>query len=48
MPVCLNVESFQGRNKFLQLRLFYRVYNGVKEKPQDNFDRLIAEMHVFF
>jgi hypothetical protein len=40
------VEPFLS--KFLQLRLFYRVYNGVPEKPQDNFDQLITEMHVFF
>jgi hypothetical protein len=40
------VEPFLS--KFLQLRLFYRVYNGVPENPQDNFDQLITEMHVFF
>ena len=40
------VEPFLS--KFLQLRLFYRVYNGVPEKPQDNFDQLTTEMHVFF
>jgi hypothetical protein len=35
-------------SKFLQLRLFYRVANGVPARPQDNFDQLSAEMHVFF
>lgn len=40
------IEPFLS--KFLQLRLFYRVYNGVPERPRDNFDQLITEMHVFF
>jgi hypothetical protein len=42
----LGLEPFLAPN--LQLRTFYRVYNGVPERPQDNFNQLIAEMHVFF
>ena len=42
----LGLEPFLS--KFLQLRLFYRVANGIPQRPQDNFDQLTAEMHVFF
>lgn len=44
--ISFGVEPFLS--KFLQLRMFYRIYNGVPERPQDNFDQLITEMHVFF
>ncbi len=42
----LGIEPFLS--KFLQLRVFYRVANGIPQRPQDNFDQLTAEMHVFF
>ena len=42
----IGVEPFLSQN--FQLRLFYRVYNGPKNHPLDNFDQLISEMHVFF
>ena len=35
-------------DQFLQLRLFYRVYNGPKNNLQANRDELLIEAHVLF
>ncbi|MEW6441221.1 MAG: hypothetical protein AB1640_09850 [bacterium] len=42
----LGLEAFLAR--FLQARLFYRVANGIPQRPSDNYDQLMVEMHVFF
>ncbi|GIW40036.1 MAG: hypothetical protein KatS3mg076_0613 [Candidatus Binatia bacterium] len=39
-------EPFLSR--FLQLRFFYRVGNGVRSRPEHNRDELLAEAHLFF
>lgn len=44
--VSFGVEPFL--NRFLQPRLFYRVGNGVKSRPDHNQNILLAEMNVFF
>ncbi|MBC8291979.1 MAG: hypothetical protein H8E45_02310 [Proteobacteria bacterium] len=44
--VSVGVEPFIDR--FLQLRAFYRVYNGPEDQPQHNRDELTLEMHLFF
>jgi hypothetical protein len=41
----VGLEPFLSR--FLQLRLFYRVSNGVKSNPSHNQDLWFAEMHLF-
>jgi hypothetical protein len=35
-------------NRFLQLRLFYRIANGVESIPARNQNQLLAEVHLFF
>ncbi|TFH21960.1 MAG: hypothetical protein E4H03_09450 [Myxococcales bacterium] len=35
-------------DQYLQLRLFYRVYNGPKNNLNANRDELKIEAHVFF
>lgn len=35
-------------NRFLQLRLFYRIANGVESIPQRNQNQVFAEVHLFF
>jgi len=40
------IEPFLSR--FLQLRLFYRVSNGVESEPTHNQDLWVAELHAFF
>lgn len=40
------IEPFLSR--FLQLRLFYRVSNGVRSEPTHNQDLWSAELHAFF
>ncbi len=35
-------------NRFLQPRLFYRIGNGVKSRPDHNQNVLLAELNVFF
>lgn len=35
-------------NRFLQLRLFYRIANGVESVPARNQNQLYAEIHLFF
>ncbi len=44
--VSVGLEPFL--NRFLQLRLFYRVSNGVRSKPTHNQNVLLAEAHLFF
>ncbi|HYB99030.1 MAG TPA: hypothetical protein VEC57_07815 [Candidatus Limnocylindrales bacterium] len=44
--VSIGLEPFLDR--FLQLRLFYRVYNGPEDEPQTNQDTLTLEGHLFF
>lgn len=44
--VSFGLEPFLSR--FLQLRLFYRVSNGVESKPNHNQNQLLAELHLFF
>jgi hypothetical protein len=34
--------------KFLQVRLLYVIANGIPQKPQDNVNKLVAELHFFF
>jgi hypothetical protein len=43
--VSVGIEPFLSR--FLQLRLFYRVSNGVESNPSHNQDLWIAELHLF-
>ncbi len=42
----IGLEPFLDR--FLQLRLFYRILNGPKDQPATNRDELILEAHLFF
>jgi hypothetical protein len=35
-------------NRFLQLRLFYRIANGVESIPSRNQNQVFAEIHLFF
>lgn len=42
----VGLEPFLSR--FLQARLFYRVSNGVRTRPDHNQDLWIAEVHLFF
>ena len=44
--VSLGIEPFIDR--FLQLRVFYRVLNGPENQPQYNRDELTLEAHLFF
>jgi hypothetical protein len=44
--VSFGLEPFLS--KFLQLRLFYRVSNGVRNEPSHNQDLWSAELHAFF
>lgn len=44
--VSVGLEPFL--NRFMQPRLFYRIGNGVKSRPDHNQNVLIAEMNVFF
>lgn len=44
--VSIGIEPFLDR--FLQLRLFYRVYNGPEDQPATNRDTLTLEAHLFF
>jgi hypothetical protein len=44
--VSVGVEPFIDR--FVQLRAFYRVYNGPEDQPQHNRDELTLEAHLFF
>jgi len=44
--VSIGVEPFIDR--FVQLRAFYRVYNGPEDQPQHNRDELTLEAHLFF
>lgn len=44
--VSFGVEPFLSR--YLQLRLFYRVSNGVQSNPDRNQNELLAEAHMFF
>lgn len=41
----IGVEPFLSR--FLQLRLFYRVSNGIRSNPSHNQDLWFAELHLF-
>lgn len=43
--VSVGIEPFFSR--FLQLRLFYRVSNGIESNPSHNQDLWIAEVHIF-
>ena len=42
----VGLEPFLAR--FLQLRLSYRISNGVRSRPDHNQNLLIGELHVFF
>lgn len=44
--ISVGLEPFLDR--FLQLRFFYRVYNGPEDEPQNNRDELILEAHLLF
>ena len=44
--VSFGLEPFLA--KFLQIRLFYRVSNGIATNPSHNQDLWIAEAHMFF
>jgi hypothetical protein len=44
--VLVGIEPFW--NRFLQTRLFYRVYNGIASEPAHNQDLLTLELHTFF
>ena len=44
--VSIGLEPFLAR--FLQLRAFYRVYNGPEDEPITNRDELTLEAHLFF
>ena len=44
--VRVGVEPFL--NRFLQLRVFYQVSNGVENKPNHNQNQLLTELHLFF
>jgi hypothetical protein len=44
--VSFGIEPFL--NRFLQLRLFYRIANGVESIPQRNQNQVYAEVHLFF
>jgi hypothetical protein len=44
--VSFGVEPFL--NRFLQLRLFYQINNGISTNPTHNQNVLLAEVHLFF
>lgn len=44
--VSFGIEPFLAR--YLQLRLFYRIGNGIESTPERNRNELLAEAHVFF
>jgi len=44
--VSFGIEPFL--NRFTQVRIFYRVSNGVENKPNHNQNQLLAELHLFF
>jgi hypothetical protein len=44
--VSVGVEPFL--DQFLQLRIFYRVYNGPEDEPATNRDEFTLEGHLFF
>ena len=44
--ISFGIEPFIDR--FLQLRLFYRIFNGPENLPATNRDELTLEAHLFF
>jgi hypothetical protein len=44
--ISFGIEPFIDR--FLQLRLFYRIFNGPENEPATNRDELTLEAHLFF
>jgi hypothetical protein len=32
----------------LQLRLFYRLHDGIPQRPVERADELVLELHLFF
>ena len=44
--VSFGFEPFLDR--FVQMRLFYRVLNGPETAPNQNRDELTLELHLFF
>lgn len=44
--ISVGVEPFI--TQFFQFRIFYRDYNGIPQKPGDNNQEIMAEVHFFF